>query len=468
MKMIHALTAETELPPQGKRRHFGTPLADEMPPRSKLYSLAPLASGTAEVESLTSYIIRLAWAYRVNPRLLVAQEILPELSKAHYVQAVPSRLGSFSRTHSMSINGAGEVARDWAETLERLTMRSDLRFLTLRAFAHGLPTWGLQRNIPQWCPCCYDEWREQKQPVYQPLIWTLQAVTICLRHAHPLIERCPFCQKAQSVLAAKTLPGCCTQCGMWLGSVPNKEEEVDAAMLGWQRWVISAVEELSHTNRTFGSLPWNQLSQGIAACVEAVGGCRTLGRLMKASKMLFSSWLNGQRAPSFSYVLEVCYVLNLSPLQLMTVEPERLKKGLQSEMIYRQLPHTRYRTPASKGNVALMQQFIQSVLSGDIEPLPVRRVARHLGVGEKFLVGRFPQECAQIATHYQAYRAERAKQRAMQECLEVRQAVLTLDKQEVAISRSQVIALLSNPHILRRPEGKATWHAIRRERGLES
>ncbi len=239
-------------------------------------------------------------------------------------------------------------------------------------------------------------------------------------------------------------------------------------MLGWQRWVISAVEELSHTNRTFGSLPWNQLSQGIAACVEAVGGCRMLGRLMKASKMLFSSWLNGQRAPSFSYVLEVCYVLNLSPLQLMTVEPERLKKRVQSEAIYRQLPHARHRMPASKGNVALMQQFIQSVLSGEIGPLPVRHVARHLGVGEKFLVGRFPQECAQIATHYQAYRAEHAKQRVTQECLEVRQAVLTLDKQGEAISRSQVIALLSNPHILRRPEGKATWHTICRERGLES
>src|SRR6266851_10356478 len=98
MKMIHALTAEAELPSQGKRHHFDAPLADEMPPRSKLYCLAPLGSRTAEVESLTSYIIRLAWAYRVNPRLLVAQEILPELSNEHYVQAVPSRLGSFSRT----------------------------------------------------------------------------------------------------------------------------------------------------------------------------------------------------------------------------------------------------------------------------------------------------------------------------------------------------------------------------------
>jgi hypothetical protein len=217
MKITHALTAETELP-------LRTTLADEMPPRSKLYCLAPLASGTAEVESLTSYIIRLARVYRVNPRLLVAEVIVPELSKEHYVQAVPSRLGSFSRTCSMSINGAGEVARDWAETLERLTMRSDLRFLTLRAFAQDLPTWGLQRNIPQWCPRCYDEWREQKQPVYQPLIWTLQVVTVCMRHARLLVERCPFCQKAQSVLAAKTLPGCCTQCGIWLGSASGKGE----------------------------------------------------------------------------------------------------------------------------------------------------------------------------------------------------------------------------------------------------
>ena len=452
---------------QRRRRHVIAFPVVEMPPRSKLYCLAPLGMGTVEVESLTSYIIRLAWTYRVNPRLLVAQEILPELSKEHYIQAAPSRLGSFSRTRSMSINGAGEVARDWAETLERLTMRSELRFLTLHSWAHGLPTWGLQRNIPQWCPCCYNEWREQELPVYQPLIWTLQSVTICLRHAHPLVERCPFCQKAQSALAAKTVPGCCTQCGRWLGSMPGVEPEVDAAVLDWQGWVRSAVEELYLANRAFGSLPWDQVVPGIAACVEGVGGRRTLGRLMKASKMVFSSWLNGHRTPSFSYLLEIGYVLDLTPLQLMTVEPERLKKGLQSGMIYRQLPHARHRMPASKGNVALMQQFIQSVLSGAIEPLPVRHVARHLGVGEKFLVGRFPQECAQITMHYQAYRAGRAKQRVTQECLEVRQAVLTLDKQGVAISRSQVAARLSNPHILRRPEGKATWHAICRERGLE-
>ena len=439
----------------------------EMPPRSKLYCLAPLGMGTVEIESLTSYIQRLAWAYRVNPRVLVAEVILPHLSDRYY--ADPSQLGSFSRTRSMSINGIGEVAQDWAKVLEQLTMRSDLRFLTLRPWADGLPVWGLQRNAPQWCPTCYEEWREQKQPVYQPLLWTLQAVTICPRHAQPLVEHCPVCQKPQSAIASRRQLGYCTQCQTWLGSKQKKEGSCvdDHDLLDWQTWVVSAVEELSLASRAFGSLPWSELSKGMAACVKAVGGGRAFGRLMKASKMVASSWLSEQRTPSFSYVLEMGYVLNVSPLQLMTVEPERLKERLLAEATYRQPPCTKQCLPASKGDILFMQQFLQKVLHGEIGPLPVRHVARQLGVGEKFLVGRFPQECAQITAQYRVYRAERAKRRVTQECEEVRRAVLTLDNQGVVLSRSQVTALLSNPNILRRPEGKATWQALCRERGLE-
>ena len=40
--------------------------------------------GTVETESLTSYIQRLAWAYRVNPRVLVAEVILPHLGHTYY------------------------------------------------------------------------------------------------------------------------------------------------------------------------------------------------------------------------------------------------------------------------------------------------------------------------------------------------------------------------------------------------
>jgi hypothetical protein len=151
----------------------------------------------------------------------------------------------------------------------------------------------------------------------------------------------------------------------------------------------------------------------------------------------------------------------------MTVEPERLKNTLGAKMVYRSPPRVGLPAPASKGDLDKIQVFLQTILEGEVDPLPLRHVANQLGVGEKFLAGRFPHECAQITTQYQVYRAKRARQKAAQECAEVRQAVLTLDKQGVVLSRSQVAALLSNPNILRRPEGKAIWQALCCERGLE-
>ncbi len=385
---IDPLTTNT--PPGWKVRQHRAMI--EMPPRSKLYCLAPLGMGTVEVESLTSYIQRLAWAYRVSSWVLVVQEVLPLYNGPYDLGSSPQRLGGFGRT---------------------------------------------------------------------------QAVTVCLHHRQPLTEQCPFCQKKQSAIGAKVAPGCCTQCGQWLGMQPTTEGGVDDEEYTWQQWVTSAIEELSFASMIFGSLPWDELSVGIDACVKAVGGTRQLGRIAGVPNMLFCYWRNRKRLPSLNYLLQVGYALDLSPLQLMTVEPKRLMQSLRMDRVRRRPPHVGRAAPASKGDLSTIRATLQTVLDGKAGPLPLRHLAHQLGVGEKFLAGRFPHECAQITAQYLEYRAERGKQRVMQECAEVRQAVLTLDKQGVPISRSQVAALLSNPNILRRPEGKATWQAICRERGLE-
>jgi hypothetical protein len=247
----------------------------------------------------------------------------------------------------------------------------------------------------------------------------------------------------------------------------SAEGVVDGEELTWQHWVMRAIEELFVASMAFGLLPWDELAVGIDACVKAVGGTRQLGRIAGVPNMLFSYWRNRKRMPSLNYLLQVGYVLDLSPLQLMTVEPKRLEERLGMERTYRHPPHVGRPALASKGDISTIRAFLQTILEGKVDSLPLRHVAHQLGVGEKFLAGRFPQECAQITTQYLEYRAERAKQRVMQECAEVQQAVLTLDNQGVALSCSQVAALLSNPNILRRPEGKATWQALCRERGLE-
>src|SRR5260370_18689128 len=116
---------------------------------------------------------------------------------------------------------------------------------------------------------------------------------------------------------------------------------------------------------------------------------------------------------------------------------------------------------AYQGDIDRIQAVREAVLRCETGSLPLRHVARPIGVGEKYLVGRFPQECAAITARYLLHRAERAKQRVEQECEEVRQAVSALHEQGVTPSLTHVAARLSTPNILRRPEAKATCRALR-------
>src|SRR5216683_6438220 len=88
----------------------------DLPPRSRLYRFAPTGGGTPLVECLTSYINRLAWSYRISSRLLVAEEIIPRLSKSYYFQSSLQAISSFCHHEAMRINNFGETAIDWSAT----------------------------------------------------------------------------------------------------------------------------------------------------------------------------------------------------------------------------------------------------------------------------------------------------------------------------------------------------------------
>src|SRR5260370_10576793 len=66
----------------------------DVPPRSRLYGLAPLEMGTVWVESLTSYINRLGWRHGISPRALVAQEIVPYLTREHWLDSLPGSVAA--------------------------------------------------------------------------------------------------------------------------------------------------------------------------------------------------------------------------------------------------------------------------------------------------------------------------------------------------------------------------------------
>jgi len=435
------------------------------PRRSRLYRQPPLGLGTPLVECLTSYINRLASSYRVSVRSFVTLEILPRLDLSCYLRAHPTELGGFVRTRSIGINGAEASAADWAHVLDQLTLRDDLRHLTVRPWAAGLPRWGLLRPTPAWCPGCYHAWQRAGQPAYQPLAWVLQALTICPVHHVPLQDRCPWCRKRQSALAARLPAGSCTQCHRTLAADDGAgaDRSVDGAILAWQQWVFAILTDLHGAGRSSGPLPWHRLCGNLALCTQTGGSLRQLGNRVTASKQLFSGWRNRTRRPSFPYLLRTCYAFGISPLQLLDDDRAAVQAALASGRP--QPPPTPLRIGTATMDLPRIEARLTAVLAGHESPLAVPHIARQLGIGEKFLVRHYPRECALIAMQYRRQRADRARERGARECAEVRQAMIDLHKEGAYPSLARVAERLSDPYSLRRPEARSTWRALRADLG---
>lgn len=187
-----------------------------LPPRSRLYSLAPIGVGTVYVESLTSYIARLAEAHRITVGALVEREIGLFIKQDTDNQPFV-RTGLFSLTGA-AINSTGVTAANCVRALETLTGSSALRFLTMLTWAAVLPPRELIRRFRAWCPACYQHWYDAGQVVYDPLLWSIEVVTICPLHQQLLQSHCPHCHASLTALSYHSRPGYCSKCRQWLGS----------------------------------------------------------------------------------------------------------------------------------------------------------------------------------------------------------------------------------------------------------
>jgi len=448
----------------GNNAELSPPQVSEIPPRSRLYDLVPCELGTIEQESLSSYLNRLGWRHHVSPRDLVAQEVVPSLSHEY----PKLQLAAFSRGPGMQINGAGSVAHEWANFLERLTMRSDLHVLALDFWIGDLSSRGHLRQVPAWCPICYTVWAEQGLLLYQPLLWMVQIVTICPRHKRGLEDRCQHCQKTQSVIARETYPGHCTQCNAWLGATSDGTDSLsmDREVIDWQEWVVHALDELRLAADTFS---WKQFFASLERCMKNRGVCSRLAELSGFSRDLFYIWLGRKQTryshtPSLETILEFCYACNVTPFQVIS-SADALLHAIWDETLLR------YRRPQRftrrRVDREQCQERLQAVLDGREELLGVRQLAKLLGYHSSLLWYYFPKECALIAQRNQEHEKQRRKEHEARVCEEVRQAGLMLHAQNIFPSHRKVRDLLSDPNLIRMPEATAAWHTVRRELGLE-
>ena len=131
--------------------------------RSVLYNLEPVGIGTPYVESLTSYISRLAFTHNVTVSSLLKGTVVPMADKKYLKNNLSE--GVFGSTPKY-INGNSQVSQDYVKVFEILTGRNDLCYLTMVSWT-GIFSQNIIGNYRKWCPVCLNRMIFESKEVYE-------------------------------------------------------------------------------------------------------------------------------------------------------------------------------------------------------------------------------------------------------------------------------------------------------------
>lgn len=296
---------------------------DSMPVRSRLHYLAPLGLRSGYVESLSSYTARLAHAHDITVASLFGWEIAPQIDRS-FLRNTELRsnrsalLAVAFRSIAHAINGPGRTAEDFSRAMEMLTLRHDLKHLTLIRWRNVISTGGLLRTMRAWCPKCFSE-TSRHQLTYEPLIWSLREVKVCALHNQWLSTECWRCKRTQPILASRTLPGYCSVCGGWLGGnqclrVINKQD------LRREAWVATQVGELLKAGQAIDYNPSkSSVASSIHLCMarSLFRSESALARAVGLPQSSFNEWKHGRALPSIRSLLKIGLANSLNLVDLV-------------------------------------------------------------------------------------------------------------------------------------------------------
>jgi len=373
---------------------------------SKLYSLTPIGVGTANVESLSSYITRLAEAHCVSVGILI-NRMVGLYYKPNTKNKLFVRTGLFSQSDS-AINGLGVTAVDLIRALEALTGESNLQFLTMLTWASVVPSLNLLRRERAWCSACYQEWSDTAQVIYNPLLWAIKLVNVCPIHHNFLQSICPHCQASTAILSSRARVGYCAKCQQWLGhSVALESSEVTKQTrkkFQEQSWAADAVGELlAMAPRIQSPLTREDISKVISRYLEEVPKGNLL-RFSKETQISISTlwkWRQREAIPSLERSLQICKLLNIplaSFLSQKDTVPVSLKLSSNRKKVTSSPSPRRYR----RFNKKLVQKILEEAL-GEFPPPSPKEISKRTGTDLAYISKYFPQLCSQVKAKFKEY-----------------------------------------------------------------
>ncbi len=445
-----------------------------IPSRSRLYQLKPIGIGTPYVESLTSFIARLAETHCLLTRTLISEIIAPKL-KHTFVRKCTSRgLGALFEK-AKTINSNGNIAKDFIQALEKLTFHQNLQLLTLLTWSDVINSRGLFRNHKAWCSACYQESFAKNNIVYEPLIWSLQAVEVCPIHKIYLSNTCPHCHSKLPLFTWHSRLGFCSKCNEPLiksATNINIQEPLFQYELGRLIWnadslgsIIALTPELnlSPSRNVFIS----NLNSAINVVTE--GNIANFASLLQMPKNTVWGWSKGKAFPNIDALLKIAWLLKIDLADLLTEKNEPVNLKNISIQSLANSSKKKQRSSPSNFDYELTQKVLFEILNQPPEEIPtIKSISEKLGCNRRILDKHFPELCHAIVVKRRNFEKIKYQKNIQECCEEVKQTAIDLYKEGIYPTEAKVSEIISRPGFFRYKQVRDALLSVRRELGLQS
>jgi hypothetical protein len=375
---------------------------------NKLFPIPLLGQGTADIESLSSYVLRLAYEHGASVGAFITA--ITEMSG---VDSCVYRSGVAGRAGIESLARVNNCSTRWRLLLTELTGQNlfcgALQFLGLHVYLVSTDIGGIR-----WCPECFSEMSWIDAPRYIKQIWHMKAISHCPLHRTPLESVCPHCDDAQLSMKADVLLGWCMKCGFNLGERkrPLSLEDIQPS---WECMSLDLVEVFaktardpeekycSETTRTF----IREMMKGLGALSkERRRPCPALEVMKMATTSRGMCW-------RLITLRRLAYMMNMSLYEMLSNPFDVLR--LPAQIIdVKDLPdQIKVRKKIARNHESEYKKILL-ILESQSSPPSLKQLARLAKLSVGYLEYRFPGLVRKVVDRYQAYQDQQYLKRRYQ------------------------------------------------------
>ncbi len=371
-----------------------------------LFPLPIRGVGTVDVESLGSYVHRLAFTHRVTARLLLSVTA----ERAHYTKFTKTTRPYISIIGLPAFVRPNKTNQDLVDLLTIATGNKSIQSTTFLALYPAISrTPRMFDKCLRWCPACMKEFENNNDPGYFKLIWSLRALVHCPVHGMFLIKKCPQCGREQKGMGRTSKATQCLFCAGSLSSVQNHGRKHPS----WEHAISDLIPLISE----IGNNPQFRFKKG--GIKQSIRRIMNNARTNNTEHLLWKKVrqrdcieiLDDTMASSLSNARKIALQLGVNLVDFLNGEGDMGSDLLCNDwtLLPKDLaPIKRKRNRIKADYLEKTHQYLQA--QGAEKPPALIHVAKHLGVSKGYLDYNFPTLANNIVETYRSWRSEQLLQ----------------------------------------------------------